>query len=476
MTGRPAENHELFQLTERLCEQTATAEDIHRLNALLVDDPEARRAYLHHISLHGELHYEQAGADRDYDAPTLPAAATAPPVSRRAAWYSAAALAAAVTLAATIWVMSPTAPPAGPSTANQSPHVGTVAMLSDRSDDAVFAEPTGAPALGAELTPGPIHLLTGKAQVMFHSTAVVDLIGPCVFEMTGANRGRLTTGRIVAFVPKKARGFTLDLPGGAQIVDLGTAFEVDVHRQGAIDLTVTQGVVQIVMPESADVASRIVQIDAPQKLRLQPTAGIVERYFSKLQAAADASTATADTPPINFNQYTLQSYDDQDGKTDQPTASRVSNDGRSLHLRGNCWKAIPVDYLVKPSTVVEFELMVTDPGEAVGFGFDDDGLIRKGCTMFTLTGTDMESVTVLRHAFHIDNLPPIWMTYRIPVGRFDAGKRMNQLVFYADDDTTGKAEAVFRNVRIVEGPRSKSPTENDAKTTHVNSDQGDDPQ
>jgi hypothetical protein len=73
---------------------------------------------------------------------------------------------------------------------------------------------------------------------------VVDLIGPCEFEMTGPNRGKLATGRIAAYVPERARGFTLDLPNGGRLVDLGTRFELRVDETGST-LQVFEGRVEL---------------------------------------------------------------------------------------------------------------------------------------------------------------------------------------------------------------------------------------
>ncbi|MBI1367424.1 MAG: hypothetical protein GC162_02095 [Planctomycetes bacterium] len=118
-----------------------------------------------------------------------------------------------------------------------------VAMLSDRSDDAKFdGEPL---ALGENLPAGLIHLTTGRAQVVFKSSAVVDLNGPCAFEMTGVNRGRLNAGQIEAYVRPEAHGFTVDVSDDARVIDLGTRFELTALPKLEPTVLVTEGRVRV---------------------------------------------------------------------------------------------------------------------------------------------------------------------------------------------------------------------------------------
>lgn len=130
------------------------------------------------------------------------------------------------------------------STTSPGPATPPVAMLTN-IDHVVFAEGSEPMTLGGDLKAGPVRLLSGAAQIMFSSTAVVDLIGPCEFEMTGSNRGRLVAGRLKAYVPDHARGFTVELPDGSRIVDLGTAFAADVTSAGRQTLRVTKGAVEL---------------------------------------------------------------------------------------------------------------------------------------------------------------------------------------------------------------------------------------
>ncbi|MBI1367869.1 MAG: hypothetical protein GC162_04365 [Planctomycetes bacterium] len=134
--------------------------------------------------------------------------------------------------------------PPSPRSEVRVPTAAKIAMLSDKSDDAVFDQAAGAPQLGDALSAGPVKLLAGKVQLRFESSAVVDLTGPCSFEMTGKNRAMLTAGRLVALVRPEAHGFTVDLPGGGRVIDLGTRFELDCDVYGAAILKVREGIVR----------------------------------------------------------------------------------------------------------------------------------------------------------------------------------------------------------------------------------------
>ena len=202
--------------------------------------------------LESDLHEKLADSHRLMDTP--PTAAATPNRRRVDAKIHygpiGSVLAAAVMiLAAVLWLVVGNDAPSKPDTQAGTPPVilERVATLTN-TENAVFADPDQAMLLGSDLTQGPIHLNAGRVQLMFASTAVVDLIGPCEFEMIGANRGRLTRGELAAYVPDAAHGFTIELPHGARIIDLGTAFRVHVDASGEARLNVTEGHVQILRP------------------------------------------------------------------------------------------------------------------------------------------------------------------------------------------------------------------------------------
>jgi hypothetical protein len=242
---------------------------------LLRDDPAARRRYLDlvalQIMLHEKLEGEQKvagvqgsgfGVQREnskFETRNSKQKITAQP--RFAAGESSsfvfrvpsfiAAVAAIIALALTAWFLfSPE-----PRTLNPEPSAvpaAAVAMLSDLSADATFADAAEPMKLGGDLSRGSLDLVSGTAQVMFRSGAVVDLIGPCSLEMTGNNRGFLRRGTLTAFVSEPARGFTVEAPRGVKVVDLGTRFLMSVDSADNTELVVLEGLVQLSGVNPAD--------------------------------------------------------------------------------------------------------------------------------------------------------------------------------------------------------------------------------
>jgi len=231
----------LMRQVAAYCDGRLDTASLAAFEARLSEDTQAVDVLIDYMDLHAQLRWVESALHAQVDHPpaSQAPATTARPTNRWRLGVSMFALAAAVLIAATAWFLflpeprtpnpepSPTPPP-------------SVATLTD-SRGATFADTPGPMNLGASLPPGPIKLTSGTAQLMFASTATVDLQGPCEFEMTGPNRGRLTSGSLKASVPEAAKGFTIDLPDGSRLVDLGTAFGVRVNAAGDATVHVTEG-------------------------------------------------------------------------------------------------------------------------------------------------------------------------------------------------------------------------------------------
>ncbi|QNN24791.1 hypothetical protein HED60_21775 [Planctomycetales bacterium ZRK34] len=217
------------------------AEAHEALHAELLADPEKRRRFVD-LCLHSAVLTETFSHPLSHPAsPMLSEAKRRGIDSAPRSTYTLSrivALAALIALAVTAWfVFSPES-----QTATHTPST-PVAMLSDHSADAVFVGADGSMELGSELARGSLSLISGTAQVMFRSGAVVDLTGPCSLEMIDDNRGFLHTGTLSAYVPDQAHGFTVNAPHGVRVVDLGTRFLMTVDPSGGTQLIVLEGAV-----------------------------------------------------------------------------------------------------------------------------------------------------------------------------------------------------------------------------------------
>jgi hypothetical protein len=142
---------------------------------------------------------------------------------------------------------------------------------------------------------------------------------------------------------------------------------------------------------------------------------------------------------INFNGYTIQSFD----SSQDHGSAVVAAGGNELRIKDNAWKAISFPYTITVDTFIEFEFMTSKEGEVHGVGFDTDNSISSNRS-FKVHGTQNWGIS------NYDNYSGSgWKSYSIPVGQFFTGN-FTKLIFIADDDYSGNGlgESRFRNVRF----------------------------
>ncbi len=98
--------------------------------------------------------------------------------------------------------------------------------------------------VGSQLPGGFLRLKDGSAKIAFHSGAEVTLYGPCEFGINSPKRGYLKSGKITAYVPEQARGFTVGAPA-CVVIDLGTRFTMTVGATGVAQVAVLTGKVRV---------------------------------------------------------------------------------------------------------------------------------------------------------------------------------------------------------------------------------------
>jgi hypothetical protein len=130
-----------------------------------------------------------------------------------------------------------------------------------------------------------LQVSKGLAELEFANGAKVIVEGPAEFEVRSPNGGLLRHGKLVAIVPRKAIGFTVETPN-VQVVDLGTEFEVAVDEAGRTDVQVFTGAVDISY-SSAVVGAK------PVRNSLRMTAGSAKRFSTPPGAALVTITELA---------------------------------------------------------------------------------------------------------------------------------------------------------------------------------------
>lgn len=299
--NHPQPSPELWRLVGLMCDQLLTAEDAARLEVLLATDADAKRFCARYLDLHAHFLWlyrdEQPEAAllaelngmneklasvavTDPAAPDVRSAPTPSPTlspppreHSRAVWLShwianwidrtvgkptAALFGIGMIYYSLIlllfWGIGRVNPVDGPterslvespaaefddsSTASTGSAVATVSTWSANSDRLAAQPPE-------PIAPGqPLQLTNGMAEVKFSSGAKVVVQGPANFEVRSDNSGFLRSGKLVAQVPDTAHGFTVH-SAHVSVVDLGTAFAVEVSPDGTADVFVLEGRVRL---------------------------------------------------------------------------------------------------------------------------------------------------------------------------------------------------------------------------------------
>lgn len=247
----------LEEIFNRLADNLASDEDHRRLGEALRSNSEARRAYREFMALHSALHwdYVAGAAPQATPAPSLPPAS--PPARARTGWVSAflAGISLTMTIVAAIavsWSMgwSPTRPL---TIVNDGGSEVIAALLVDKVD-AEFARDRG-PA-GVRFGPGEYELQGGIVHLRFAQGADMILAGPARFRIRDAQNVQLLLGKARVIAPSTAKGFTI-ATRAAHFIDLGTEFGLRVDPDGASDLYVFDGQVNIADPRSGKVLTEI---------------------------------------------------------------------------------------------------------------------------------------------------------------------------------------------------------------------------
>jgi hypothetical protein len=280
---------ELRGLLDALCEESITAEQMRRLEELVLAHPEAEAYYVQYMSLFADLsrHFaalpgttaeslrarvratEDKPASSQADKERKPSVRRFPfPLSGRLP-VSLSALAAGLLLALALWPR----PHGGdkPQVKGAEPTDDTVALLL-RAPGAEW-EDTGLPTrTGAMLPPGRLLLKSGLAHIEFYSGATVILEGPAELQLISPRAAYCARGKLRATVPPQAHGFTIGTPK-LDLVDRGTEFGLQVGAGDKTEVHVFKGKVELYDPGSDRQAPAHPALTTGQSVRLDGPGG-----------------------------------------------------------------------------------------------------------------------------------------------------------------------------------------------------------
>ncbi|MBI1370058.1 MAG: hypothetical protein GC162_15565 [Planctomycetes bacterium] len=239
---------ELAELAERYVQGDIDAAQFHRLNHLLSSNA-ALRAYFVALCTDAQI-MRHAMTQRDHESflgerlAQIASQRRSIPIRREPVRGAkrfplhvvlpAAAIVIACSIA--LYVMSHRS---GKPTVNRPLIEHPVATLIDTTGSALVNDIVADP--GFEYAAGTYSIGSGSAQFLLTSRVTVNLRGATSIVMHDPMHATLQRGWASFDCPHEARGFTVDLPDGSHITDLGTAFNVHIDDHGRCDLRVTDG-------------------------------------------------------------------------------------------------------------------------------------------------------------------------------------------------------------------------------------------
>lgn len=180
------------------------------------------------------------------------------------------------------------------------------------------------------ISPGePLGITAGLVELQLTKGATLVIEGPADWKINGENSATLTRGKLVAKVPHQAIGFTLDTPQ-ARIVDLGTEFGVAVDDEGAADVHVLRGRIDVQGNSRAGKTSNALQ--AGQSLQITSEGVVVPssspaiaEKFNRLAESGKKQPAESVANPTTG----LVAYYPFDGDTRDHAAEVAANSGKT---------------------------------------------------------------------------------------------------------------------------------------------------
>ncbi|HBE01513.1 MAG TPA: hypothetical protein DC049_03425, partial [Spirochaetia bacterium] len=173
--------------------------------------------------------------------------------------------------------------------------------------------------------------------------------------------------------------------------------------------------------------------------------GIIDdvRIYNRALSNSEISYLYNNLADIIIENYPVESYCSSEDRT--LSQYETLDYGKTLHLWGNNWKAIPFPVTISATSVLEFDFNCEVMGEVNGIGLDTQILNINSGRFFNIYGTQTWGI------MDYDNQYPGsgWKHYIIPIGRHFTGS-FNYITFANDDDAHSQSDISFRNIRIFE--------------------------
>ena len=322
------ERVELNELCSALMDGTLTDAQRARMEEMLLASEEARRFYVRTMALSASL----IGYTGEMQTPE-PTNIIRPSQWRR--WISPLAAAAIVLIG--VWI--------GRS------FIGGKNGAADDGDEMVAHLSGGkdcqwvSTTPGDELAPGQrLALKSGFAEITFDSGAQLVLEGPATLDVRSAWEAELQSGTVKANVPQEAIGFTLTNVA-VQVVDLGTEFSMTAGDDGAAEVFVLKGAVEV-QPRNAGHPQKSVLREKQSRRFAKAGASEVRDSDAKFQRFARKIAMVRHAKPAGYARWR---FDEGAGDVAAPevngfSAGALRIEGSPQHWSEGRWgKALALD-------------------------------------------------------------------------------------------------------------------------------------
>lgn len=225
-------------------------EEKSELLAALREDVRARQTYLSYMSVHAELCSLESTENYlvSINTPNADTLLQKPTYSSR--YWKYIAIAASLLLLTGVWQSVSSWQNNNLATSVAKAQIlNTIEPLSEECE--WYVEQSNRTHAKSYLPGDVIRVTEGKLELTYsHGTKVV-LHSPAAYQLLSGMEARMIVGRLTATVAEAAKGFSVLIPR-ATVVDLGTQFGVKVSNDGASDVVVFEGEVDVDYDNNSD--------------------------------------------------------------------------------------------------------------------------------------------------------------------------------------------------------------------------------
>jgi ferric-dicitrate binding protein FerR (iron transport regulator) len=245
-------NDSRLDALQRYVDGMATRDDVAAVERAILDDAQFRKLAVEYLHLDSAM--EEFAVVRDVAPAVMPV--------RRLRWALAAAVAV---IGLALWHWWPVKP--------SGAHVGVAQVEIEvvQLVDAKVAGPNGGMRIHDRVRLDSLDLLGGEAQFRLPSDVNLFVSGPAELRFIDPMHARVLHGKVTVDCGERGKGFVLDTPV-TRVVDVSTQFVVEARADGATDVLVIKGNVELFNPQQTLRAAPLeegeaVRVDAKQAIK-----------------------------------------------------------------------------------------------------------------------------------------------------------------------------------------------------------------